>query len=204
MTIDQEDNRREKKVLFMAAISVGALMNLSIGTLMVYLKLPIYINALGTLLIAILLGIRSSICVGVLSTLLTALLVYPLEPYYVGTQITLSIVTGLMARNGFFRSISRTILTGILLGIIAAIASAPVTVYLFGGVPDFCCVSAITLFLLSKGYSLFLSVLGSYIVVETADKVLLCLFVLWLIRGFPQALRHQFVERGYLLRNLHN
>ncbi len=200
--IDLTNKQRENRVLLMAAVAVGALMNLSIGTLILYLKLPIYINAMGTLLMAVLLGIRASMYVGILSTLVTGLLIYPLEPYYMGTQIALSIFTGLMAKNGFFRSVPKTILTGVVLGLIAAIASAPVTVYLFGGVPDLCCVSGITIFLLAKGYSLFGSVLGSYSIVESIDKVLQCLLIFWLIRGFPESLTKQFINRGYLAKNI--
>ena len=196
------NEQQEKRALSMAAISVGALMNLSIGTLILYLKLPIYVNAMGTLLIAVLLGVRASILVGILSTLLTGLLVYPLEPYYMGTQVALSIFAGWMARKGFFQSVPKTIVTGILLGIIAAVASAPVTVFLFGGIPDLCCVSAITAFLLAKGHSIFASVFFSYSIIEPLDKVLQCLLVFWLIKGFPYNLKVRFANSGYLTRNL--
>lgn len=197
-----ENKQRDRRVLFMAAVSVGTLMNLSLGTLALYFKLPIYVNAMGTILMAVLLGIRASICVSVSFTLLTALLVYPLEVYYGGTPIALSVVTGLMAKHRFFQSVPKTILAGIILGIVAALASAPVTAYLFGGVPDLCCVSAITLFLLAQGYSLFLSLLGLYLIVEPADKILQCLLIFWLIRGFPEKLKSYLINFGHFSRNI--
>lgn len=193
--------QREKRVLMISAILMGALMNLGVGTIVLYLKLPFYLDSMGTILAAILLGIRTGIGVGILSTFVTGILIYPLAPYYIVTQVVLAICAGLMARGAFFKSVPKTIVTGLLLGIIAAAVSAPVTIKLFSGVAGWG-VSIITATLLANGQSIVKSVLFSHLPTDPADKVAQCLIVMWLINSFSYHLRSRFANIGYLQRNL--
>jgi energy-coupling factor transport system substrate-specific component len=194
------DTRQTRGTLFLAVIPVGILINLGIGTLVHILKLPIFLDAIGTILVTVLVGIPAGISTGALSFLLGGLLVNPVMPYFVGTQAAIAIFVGLMARAGFFRSVPKVILTGIPLGIVAAIASAPVIVGLFGGITGNGS-GVITAFLLASGKSVLKSVILTGVSCEPIDKTLQCLLAFWLLKSLPRQIRRRFVDVGHLQRN---
>jgi energy-coupling factor transport system substrate-specific component len=186
--------------LLLATVPVGVLLNLGIGTLVHLLKLPLFLDAVGTVLVTILAGIPAGIATGVLSFLLGGLLVNPVMPYFSGTQAAIAIFVGLMARASFFRSVPRTVLTGILLGVVAAIVSAPVIVKLFGGITGSGS-GVITAFLLAAGQSVIKSVFLTGVACEPVDKTLQCLLAFWLLRSLPRTLKTRYVNAGYVERN---
>lgn len=191
---------QEQNALLLATVPIGTLLNLSMGTLTMYLKLPIFLDATGTLVTTILVGVPAGIATAISSSLLGGLLVNPVIPYYTGTQVALAIVTGWMAKKGFFCSMPKAIVTGLLLGITAAITSAPIVI-LFGGFTG-TCTDMTTALLLANGQSFFQSVFWSNFANEPLDKVVQCLVVSWLSKSLPRTLKEHFVHSGYLSRNL--
>lgn len=175
----------------LALIPLGIALNLALGTLVHILKLPVYVDAVGTIAVTLLVGLRAGIIVGVLSFLLGGVLVNPVLPWFSGTQAVIAIYVHLVARKGGFKSLPRTVLAGIGLGVVAAIASAPVIVYLFGGVTG-SGASLIVAFLLASGKSIIKSVILSGLAAEPLDKTIQCLLAAWLLRGLPQSLLRRF------------
>lgn len=190
----------EAKSLALAMIPVGIVINLSIGTLVSILKLPLFVDATGTILVTLLLGIRAGVITGVLSFLIGGLLVNPVMPWFCGTQAAIAVFVGLMARAGFFRSFWRVIICGIGLGVVAATVSAPVIVKLFGGITGSGS-GVITAFFLATGKSIIKSVFLTGISCEPVDKTLQCLLAFWLIRSLPKKLLGRFAKRGFLEKN---
>lgn len=200
MQNDQSQAGSDRKALWLAMIPVGIAINLSVGTIVHILKLPVFLDAVGTIAITLLLGMGAGIITGVLSFLIGGLLVNPVMPYFCGTQVAIAIFVGLMARAGFFRSFPRVIVSGIGLGVIAAIASAPVITALFGGVTGSGS-SFITAFLMKSGQTVIKSVFLTGVAVEPVDKTIQCLLVFWLLRGLPKTLLSRFAGRGWLEKN---
>jgi len=93
----------------MALVPLGILINLGIGTIVHLLKLPLFIDSVGTILITILIGIRWGAVTGVLSFLVGGVIVNPVMPYFSATQAVIALVAGLFAMRGWFRSIPRAI-----------------------------------------------------------------------------------------------
>jgi energy-coupling factor transport system substrate-specific component len=184
----------------MALIPLGVLMNLGIGTIVHVLKLPVFIDAVGTILITILIGIRWGVVTGVLSFLIGGMIINPVMPYFSGTQATIAIVAGLFASRGWFRSIPRTVIVGICVGIAAAVVSAPVIIKLFGGITGSGS-GFITAFLLASGKKIFESVILTGVACEPVDKTIQCLLAFWLIRTLPQRLCERLEPWGYLKLN---
>lgn len=183
----------------LALISGGVVLNMAIGTIVHLLKLPVYVDAVGTIVVTILAGIPAGIATGVLSFVLGGLLTNPVLPWFSGTQAAIAVYCGLLAARGAFSTYARAALTGVGLGVVAGIVSAPVIVYLFGGITG-SGASLIVAFLLASGRSLLQSVLFSGLAAEPLDKLLQCLLATWLLRGLPQGILSHFRD-GYLVRN---
>ena len=195
-----EAGKSETRTLALAMIPVGIAINLAIGTLVSILKLPLFIDATGTILVTLLLGIRAGVITGMLSFLIGGLLVNPAMPWFCGTQAAIAVYIGLMARAGLFRSFRRVVLCGIGLGIVAATVSAPVIVKLFGGITGSGS-GVITAFFLATGKSIIKSVFLTGVSCEPVDKTMQCLLAFWLIRSLPKNLLSRFAGRGYVEKN---
>jgi energy-coupling factor transport system substrate-specific component len=184
----------------LALIPLGVAINLGVGAIVHLLKLPIYVDAVGTILVTILIGIPWGIVTGVLSVFIMGMTVNPVMPYFSGTQAVIAIVAGLLAARGWFRSIPRAIIAGICIGVAAAIVSAPVVLKLFGGITD-AGSGFITSFLLASGKKIVESVILTGISCEPVDKTIQCLLVFWLIRTLPPRFRERLEPLGYLKPN---
>jgi energy-coupling factor transport system substrate-specific component len=183
----------------LAVIPLGIALNLALGTIVHTLKLPIFLDAIGTITVTLLLGMRAGIAVGVLSFLIGGLLTDPVLPWFSGTQAIIAIYTHIVAKYAGFKSIHKTVLSGLGLGIVAAIASAPVIVMLFGGVTGSGS-SLVVAFLLKSGQGIIKSVLLSGLASEPLDKTLQCLLAVWIIRGLPRTILQKFTN-GSLIQN---
>lgn len=184
----------------LALIPLGVLMNLGIGTIVHLLKLPVFVDAVGTILVTILIGIRWGVVTGVLSFLIGGMIVNPVMPYFSATQAAIAIMVGLFAARGWFRSIPRVIVTGICVGIVAAVVSAPVIIKMFGGITGSGS-GFITAFLLASGKKIIESVILTGISCEPVDKTIQCLLAFWLIRTLPLRFCERLGPLGYLKVN---
>jgi len=188
------------KTAALALVPLGVLLNLGIGTIVHLLKLPLFVDAVGTILITLLIGWRWGAVTGVLSFLVGGLLVNPVLPWFSATQVAIALIAGLMASRGWFRTPLRTIAVGILIGICAAIVSAPVIIWLFGGITGSGS-GFITSFLLASGKKIVESVVLTGLSCEPIDKTLQCLLVFWLVKSLPERFRTRLAPFGYLRQN---
>jgi energy-coupling factor transport system substrate-specific component len=188
--------------LALAAIPLGILLNLGIGTIATAIKAPIYADAIGTILMTLLLGMRAGIIVGVASFVLGGFLTNPALPYFSGTQACIAIYVGVIAARGGLRNKWLIIASGIGLGILAAIVSAPIIVWLFGGITG-SGVSVVTAFMIASGKSVLKSVILAGAAAEPIDKTIQLFVAIWILRGLPQSLLAKFtggslVQNGFL------
>jgi energy-coupling factor transport system substrate-specific component len=115
-------------------IAVGATLNLGVGYLVTTLKLPLYLDSIGTVFVAIVGGPWTGIAAGIVAALVAGILFNPSLPYYIPVVCAIGGLAGFLARRGFFASWPRVILGGLLQGVVALIVATPITAYVFGGV----------------------------------------------------------------------
>jgi energy-coupling factor transport system substrate-specific component len=175
----------------LALIPLGIALNLTLGTVVHTLKLPIYVDAVGTILVTLMAGLRPGIIVGVGSFLIGGVLVNPVLPWFAGTQAAIAIYVHLVSLRGGFRSLPRTVISGIGLGFVAGVVSAPVIVALFGGITG-SGASLVVAFFLASGKSVLKSVILSGLAAEPFDKTIQCVLALWVVRQLPPRLLQRF------------
>jgi energy-coupling factor transport system substrate-specific component len=183
----------------LALIPIGAALNLGLGTFVHAIHAPVYIDEVGTAAVVMLAGPRAGVICGVISFLLGGLLTNPVLPWFTGTQIAVAIYVAFAGRRGWYRTLGRSILAGIGMGILAGIVSAPVITYLYAGITG-AGSSFITAFFLASGKSLLQSVVLSGLACEPLDKTLQTLLMLYLLRGLPTSLVERF-PNNLLWRN---
>jgi len=195
----------------MLTIALCAALNLALGSVVYLLKAPIYMDMVGTLLCALLFwdtprkAFAASAVAGVISFLLGGLLVNPFLPWFSATVVAVAALTAFVTyrsartfRSEGTRGTGGLLLPvlgyGILTGVIAAIVSAPVVVYLFGGVTGSGS-ALLVAFFLKSGHQLLQAALLSGFTAEPVDKTLQLLLAVILFRATPESFLRAI--RGY-------
>lgn len=168
-------------------IALGAALNVAIGYLVSLLKLPLYLDSIGTVLISVLCGWFYGVVTGLASLIILTVTVAPNVIAYAGTAVVIGILSAMLGRIGFLRKTRITIAGGILLGIAAAAASVPVTTLLYGGV-SLAGSDAITALLRAYGLPIWKSVVLGSLFTDIFDKLLTAVIAMSLIRTLPPRL----------------
>lgn len=167
-------------------------LNVAVGGVVHVAKAPIFLDAIGTVLAVMLLGLVPGAIVGVLSFVLAALLINPVYIYFVGTQAVISLFIYFAAANfSAFKSLQRAVPMGLILGAVAGLVSAPVIVFVFGGVAG-SGRDLITAGLMSTGQQVFKAVFLSGLASEPIDKLLQVLACFFILRSLPKRVLTQF------------
>jgi energy-coupling factor transport system substrate-specific component len=171
----------------MVAASLLAL-NLMMTKIATTLSLPVYLDTIGTILAAALLPSWMVVLIGVSTSVLASVIVHPAFLYYAVTQAVVALVAVAAMRMNAFDSQPKAIATGLVIAVVAAFVSAPVTVLLFGGV-TLGGTTAINAVILATGQTLWKSVLGGSLAIESIDKVVACLLTVAVLRRLPKQFR---------------
>ncbi len=181
-----------------AAILCGMAINLIPGLPAIHWDLPIYLDTIGTLTVTLLCGWPWGALTGVLSSLLGGLL-NPHMPYFIFTHLTIAAVAGCAAQSGGFKNPLRTAVTGVIIGIAAAVVSAPGVALAFAE-PDGTR-SAFAIFYSSMVAHWRDSFASAQAWIEPVDKILSCTFAAAILALLPKPVLSRFESKGYLREN---
>ena len=171
-------------------IPVAIAINVVIGQIVVLLKLPVYLDSIGTVLVGVLAGPWAGALTGTLSNLIWGLAIDPNAFPWWPVAFFIGLVAGLTAKAGLFKSWWKVIIAGFLIAVTAAIVSTPIAVYLYGGITASGS-SFITAYLLQTGKGVFESVFSTNFLVEPVDKITTSLLAFAIIQG----LSRRFISR---------
>jgi energy-coupling factor transport system substrate-specific component len=173
-------------------VRLGVAVNLVIGQIVAALLLPVYLDAVGTMLVAALVGPRAALITGLTGQVLAAVLSgnFAWLPFGV-IQVLIALYTWMAARAGVFRHLGLALPAGALLGLLGGIAAAPIAYYMFGGA-TMGGVTAITTVLRFVGVPLRAAVFVSSISTDLLDKTLSFGLIYLILRTLPGHLAARF------------
>jgi len=185
----------------LVAIALCAALNFAIGNIVYLVKLPIFLDSIGTILCALLIvpdrlaAIACAFIAGFIAAILTGLVLNPFLPWFSPTILAIAIVSALLtglAAETFRRRplplipfVAKITVCGLITGIVSAIVSAPVVVYLFGGVTGSGSTFVVAFFL-KTGQQLLDSVVFAGLATDPIDKMLQVLLAALLYRATPR------------------
>lgn len=117
----------------LAMVPVAIALNIVVGQIVAVTGLPIYLDAIGTVLVSALAGPAAGVVTGILTNVIWGLLLNPISLPFAVVQVVIGVMAGYAARWGFFRMWYLAPVAGLVTGIVAAVISAPIAAYLFGG-----------------------------------------------------------------------
>jgi energy-coupling factor transport system substrate-specific component len=165
--------------------------NLAGSSLAIALKLPIYLDTIGTMLAAALGGPLVGLLAGFCTSLFVSFSIDPSSLPFVFAQMILGFLAGCLARAGFFRNFITSLCAGALLATVNALVASTILFFVFGGAGSSGSVM-ITAVLLSLGKSLYGAVLSTQLTTDLADKLIGVAIVYWILRQLPLRTRELF------------
>jgi energy-coupling factor transport system substrate-specific component len=176
----------------LALIPLAIAINIAIGQLIIFLKIPLYLDSIGTVLVGVLLGPWMGALTGALTNIIWGLSgLAPGVQWFALTAAVIGLLAGFSARAGAFQRPWWVAIAGLITGIVAALISAPVAAYLFGGVTgagtDF-----VVAFLQASGASVIQAAFGQGIVSDPIDKLASFLIVWAITQALPRRVLLRF------------
>jgi energy-coupling factor transport system substrate-specific component len=185
----------------LAAIALCAALNFAIGNIVYLIKLPIYLDSIGTILCALLIfpdrraALICASIAGFIGVMLSGLVINPFLPWFMFTMLAIALVSALLTARATetFRArplpvapfVAKVVICGVITGIASAVVSAPVVVWLFGGVTGSGSAFVVAFFL-KTGEQLLNSALYAGLTTEPIDKTLQVLLAALLYRATPR------------------
>lgn len=172
-------------------IPVGVGINLAGHFIAQALRLPIFLDVIGTIIVGVLAGPLAGALAGLVTNVAAALILTPTWLPYAIVNILIGVAAGYLARAGWFDDVPRTIGSGLILSVIGIVVSAPITVFVFGGVTGSGS-DIIRGALIATGRQLMETVLTTSVIFEPIDKILSALVAYAIVRNLPDRYRRQF------------
>lgn len=174
--------KRDFSTMTLVLIPVAIVINIVVGQIVAALKLPVFLDSIGTVLVAVLAGPWAGLVTGTLSNIIWSMILNPDAIYWTPVATIIGLIAGLCAKYGLFREWWKVIVTGVLVSLAAAVASAFISVWLYGGITA-SGISFVTIYLVESGRGLIESVFAASFIVEPIDKIITCLAAWGIIKG---------------------
>jgi energy-coupling factor transport system substrate-specific component len=166
------------------------------GLLVKLLQLPLFLDAIGTLVVSIVAGPWVGAVTGALYNIIFGLTVDPVYIPYAICNIAFALVAGFMARAGWFEIWYKVLVVGICLVAAAVITSVPLDVLLFGGAAQGAA-GVFQGYLIAIGVGIWKAVFATSILRELVDKTLSAYIAFFIYKALPARFLSKFPGGAY-------
>lgn len=177
-------------ILMLAGLAIA--LNVVLGIITSSIKVPLYLDTIGTVFMAIYFGPWYGAAVGGLSNFLASILSNPQGIPFMIVSIVIGLVVGFVFRKIKFTFISALII-GIILSIVAPLIGTPIGVYVYGGLTGTVSDVAV-MWLKESGASIFTASFIAKVFNNLIDKIGTCMILYFVISALPKAFRPQKFE----------
>ena len=164
-------------------IPIGIAVNVVGGQLAVLLKLPVFLDSIGTCVVGALCGWGPGMLVGLGCGLINAISLPTLLPYTV-IGMLFGVLANFMAKKGLFSAFWKAPLNGIVIGIISTCIAVPITATLYGGFVG-TGASVIVTTLMAAGWNVVPATFVSELSSELLDKIICLIIIFFVLKAMP-------------------
>ncbi len=175
-------------VLIPAAVGINYIGKLITSAL----KLPLWLDAIGTSLASMLAGPVIGAISGAVNNVIYGLTADPVSFVYALTSIAIGIAIGVMAYKGWVDNIGKAIVTGLVVALVSAIVSTPLNIGFWGGQTGNLWGDALFATLTGHGFPTFIASFLDELVVDLPDKVATVIIAFLIFKGLPKKLTHLY------------
>lgn len=188
--------KNKMDVRILTIMGLGVALNIIGALIALTLRLPIYMDSIGTIFIACILGPKFAVITGLCGSLISGMTFDIYSIYYAPVQIFTGYLSGLMFEKGFLKG-KKTFLGVFIFVLPTSLLSAVITAFLFNGITSSGS-SYIVQLLNVLGMNKVLSAFITQIITDYSDKFVGVLVVNFLIQVVPSSIINKFKLRGQL------
>lgn len=168
-------------VLMPVAIAI----NMAVGQIVATLRLPVYLDSIGTVLVGVICGPWAGALTGALANTILGLTINPDFLPWWPVAFIIGLVSGICANLGLFKSWWKVVVTGFFIALFAAISSVPISLLVYGGITTGG-TGMITAFLVESGRGIVQAVFASSFLTEPVDKITTAMLAFAILQGLPK------------------
>lgn len=181
---------KNRKVYVTAFCGVSVAMNIVLGIITSALGIPLYLDTLGTVLTAAIIGPIPGIIVGALSNIITGLMYSVTDIPFCLVNMAVGLIVGLVAKKFKFTLVS-AIITGLALSFICPAIGTPIGIYVYGGLNGSVS-DVLVMSLVQAGKDIFQASFLRNVASNLVDKVGTCVIAWALIKTIPMRFLENF------------
>ncbi len=182
------DSKKNSKIIFMSlAISI----NLVGGFIALSLKLPIYLDTIGTILVSILFGPIGGATVGGLSSIINGITFDPISFYFLPVQLVVGISTGMLCKYKKLKILKLSLII-LLITVLGSATASVIASFVFQGVTSSGS-SILVAILKNSGISIITAVFSTQIFTDLLDKAVSFGLVFTIIKMMPLNIKSEIV-----------
>lgn len=167
-------------------IPIGVATNFIGGQLATLLKLPIYLDSIGTVLVGALCGGLPGALVGAVANVINSI-TNPTTMAYAIISVVIGLLAGWFSRAGWLKKLWKALITVIPFAIVGGLGGALITIWLFGGLTP-SGNSIIVAALHAAGLDMNTAVVTAGFPFDVLDKLLTVLVVFLILKRIPERL----------------
>lgn len=175
--------KKDFSLMVILLMPVAIAINAVVGNIVAAIKIPIYGDQIGTILISVIAGPWVGLVTGVLTNFVNAIFDPTWIPYAL-VAMAIGVTSGFLSKIGMFRTLPKTIVAGFIIAIIAGLITTPIKAFIFGGASTGGS-ALVTGAFLGSGFNVLTSVFLSSILTDLADKIASAVLVYMLIKSMP-------------------
>ena len=184
--------RKDFSTITWVMIPVAIAINIAIGQLIYALKIPLYLDSIGTVLVGVLAGPWAGALTGLLANLIWGLSgLNVIYAPFAAVAAAIGLLAGLFSENGWMRSWWKSIISGVITGLVAAALSAPIAAYVFGGVTGSGTDVIVAIFR-NFGFGVLPASFAQGVSSDPLDKAISFLIVYIIVRALPMRFLARF------------
>lgn len=170
-------------MLAILIIPVSVAVNVVGGQLAQILKLPIYLDTIGTTFAGMLCGPWVGAIAGGLTNIVTGI-TNPVQFAFAPVNILAGLTVGFLARKDMFSAWWKWIISIVIMSLVAIVSSTPIVVLVYGGVTG-SGTSLITAAVMAAGADIWAAVIGTDGLVSIIDRALASIISILVIKVIP-------------------
>jgi energy-coupling factor transport system substrate-specific component len=182
---------RDFTTLTFVLIPVAVVLNLVLGQLVSALRLPLFLDSIGSIFIGIVCGPWAALLTGVLTNVIGGLVVNPGFLPFTGVAAVIGFVAGWLARFGFYQTWWKALLAGAIITLFVIVVAVPTRAIVFGGTtPN--PTGALTILLVNMGERLESAIALATLATNIGDKIASSFVAFLLAQGLSTRLLSRF------------
>lgn len=179
-------------VLIPVAVGINYIGKLFAGVL----KLPLWLDAIGTVLASMLAGPVIGGMSGLINNIIYGLTMDPISFVYALTSVFIGLIAGIMAHKGWISSWGKAAVIGLAVGLTAVVISTPLNVAFWGGQTGNVWGDIVFGYVLQGTQSVWLASFLDELVVDLPDKLITVLVAYGIYRVLPNSLMNMYKNSG--------